>query len=142
YDLGQGKGPGIFGIHPFSDLHAYLYFWWRSGNPYTYHPPGDLSTKPNNKKWSSLYQLNLKLSKGVTIGGIHTVFSLDATNLLDSKFLRQLYNDQLNYYFENSDLPLEERLPRNTFSGEPNVWEWYTYEVAPRQIEFQLRIDY
>jgi len=142
YDLGKGKGPGIAGLHPFSDLHAYLYFWWRSGDPYTYHPTGDLSTKPNNMKWFSLYQLNLKLSKGVSLGNIHTIFSLDATNLLDSKFLRLLYSDRLSYYHENADLPLEERLPKNLFSGEPNVWEWYSYEVAPRQIEFQIRIDY
>ncbi len=142
YDLGKGSGPGIAGLHPFSDLHAYLYFWWRSGDPYTYHPTGDLSTKPNNMTWFSLYQLNLKLSKGVSLGNIHTIFSLDATNLLDSKFLRLLYSDRLSYYHENADLPLEERLPKNLFSGEPNIWEWYSYEVAPRQIEFQIRIDY
>ncbi|NQT64027.1 MAG: carboxypeptidase-like regulatory domain-containing protein [Candidatus Marinimicrobia bacterium] len=142
YDLAQGKGPSFFGIHPFSDLHAYAYFWWRSGTPYTYHPPGDLSTKPNNMTWFDIYQFNLKLSKGITIGGIHTVFSLDAQNILNSKFLSLLYNDQLRYYHENSNLPLEERLPTNLFSGEPNVWEWYTYEVSPRQIEFQIRIDY
>ncbi|MBT7200111.1 MAG: TonB-dependent receptor, partial [Candidatus Marinimicrobia bacterium] len=142
YDLDKGSGPGIAGLHPFGDLHAYLYFWWRSGDPYTYHPTGDLSTKPNNMKWFSLYQLNLKLSKGVSLANIHTTFSLDATNLLDSKFLRLLYGDKLSYYHENADLPLEERLPKNLFSGEPNVWEWYSYEVAPRQIEFQIRIDY
>ncbi|MCF6239270.1 MAG: TonB-dependent receptor, partial [Candidatus Marinimicrobia bacterium] len=142
FDLGQGEGPNVFGMRPFGDLHAYTYLWWRSGTPYTYHPPGDLSTKPNNMEWFSLYQFNLKLSKGVSVGGLHTVFSIDVRNLFDSKFISLLYNDQLKYYHENTDLPLEDRLPRNLFSGEPDVWEWYTYEVPPRQIEFQIRIDY
>ena len=65
FDVGHGKGPTVFGIKPFSDLHAYTYFWWRSGTPYTYHPPGDLSTRPNNKKWFSIHQFNLKVSKRV-----------------------------------------------------------------------------
>ncbi|MEA3288118.1 MAG: carboxypeptidase-like regulatory domain-containing protein [Candidatus Marinimicrobia bacterium] len=142
YDIKKGAGPNIFGLKPFGDLHAYTYFWWRSGTPYTYHPPGDLSTKPNNMKWFSIYQFNLKLSKGLSIGNIRTVVSLDVTNVFDSKFIRLLYNDQLKYYHENTELPLEDRLPRNLFSGEPNIWEWYTYEVSPRQIEFQIRIDY
>ena len=141
YDIAPGAGFSLAGLKPFADLHAYAYFWWRSGTPYTYHPPGDLSTKPNNMKWVNIYQFNLKLSKGVTIGNVHTVFSLDAQNVLDSKFLRLLYNDALKYYHENSSLTLEERLPRNSFSGEPNEWEWYTYEVPPCQVEFQVRID-
>ena len=142
FDIEQGKGPEIIGIKPLSDLHIYTYFWWRSGTPYTYHPPGDLSTRPNNRKWFSIYQFNLKVAKGIKLGGIRTEISLDIRNLFNSKFLGLLHGDQLKYYHENSDLPLEDRLPKNLFSGEPDVWEWYTYEVPPRQIEFQLRIDY
>ena len=142
FDLGHGKGPTVFGIKPFSDLHAYTYFWWRSGTPYTYHPPGDLSTRPNNKKWFSIHQFNLKVSKGVTLGKIRAEISMDIRNIFDSKFLRLLHNDQLKYYLENTDLPTEDRLPKNLFSGEPDVWEWYTYEVPPRQLDFQFKIDF
>jgi hypothetical protein len=142
YDIGSEKGPTIFGMKPFSDFHAYTYFWWRSGTPYTYHAPGDLSTRANNKKWFSLYQFNLKVSKGLTLGKVRAEISMDIRNIFDSKFLRLLYYDELKYYHENTDLPIEDRLPKNQFSGEPDVWEWYTYEVPPKQIDFQLKIDF
>ncbi len=142
FDLDHGTGPTVFGIRPLSDLHAYTYFWWRSGTPYTYHPPGDLSTRPNNKKWFNIYQFNVRVSKGTTLGKIRVEYSMDIRNIFDSKFLRLLYGDKLKYYHENTDLPIEDRLPKNLFSGEPDIWEWYTYEVPPRQIEFQLKIDF
>jgi len=142
FDIEQGAGPFFLGIKPLADFHVYSNFWWRSGTSYTYHPPGDLSTRPNNRKWFSIYQVNLKVAKGITFGKIHTEISMDIRNLFDSKFLRLLRGDQLKYYHENSALPLEDRLPKNPLSKEPDEWEWYTYEVPPRQIEFQLRLDF
>jgi len=78
----------VFGIKPLSDVYTYIYFWWRSGDPYTYHGPGDISTLPNNKTWFSYYQINLKAAKGFDILGNHLEFSVSIENLLDSKFLR------------------------------------------------------
>ena len=135
-------GPSIGDVKPFSDMHIYIYFWWRQGVPYTYHGPGDLSTKPNNMRWFSYYQTNLKISKGFEVLGTHAELSADITNLFNSKFLNLLYGDDLTKYEQNSDKPLSERLPKNWFSNEPNEWFWYSYEVPPRQINMQLKLDF
>lgn len=135
-------GPEIFGVRPLSDSYAFLYFWWRSGDPYTYHAPGETSTKPNNRTWFNYYQINLKIAKAFHFFGVRTEFSIDVYNLLDSKFYRRLYGDDLIRWHERTDLPEEQRLPRHSFSNEPNEWQWYTYEVPPRQIYFQVKIDF
>jgi len=135
-------GPELFDIKPLGDVHLYSYFWWRSGDPYTYHSLGDLSTRENNRTWFNIYQFNLKLAKGFHIGPVRFEISADIRNLFDSKFLRRLYGDNLKYYHENSNLPLEDRLPKNVYSGEPDVWNWYSYEVPPRQIFFQFKADF
>ena len=135
-------GPEIWGVKPLSDLYVYAYFWWRSGEPYTYHSPGDLSTKPNNKRWFNYYQLDLKIAKGFEVFGKRLELSVDIKNVLDSKFLKLLWGDDLTRYEERTDLPEEERLPKNSFSNEPDVWDWYSYQVAPRQINFEMRFDF
>ncbi len=134
-------GPEIMGFKPLSDFYLYLYFWWRSGDPYTYHSPGDLSTEPNNMTWFNYYQFNLKVAKAFQILGVRTEFSVDIYNLLNSKFLRRLYDDDLVRWHERTDLPEEERLPKHSFSNEPNEWRWYSYEVPPRQVYFQIKFD-
>ncbi len=135
-------GPEVWGVKPLSDFYTYIYFWWRSGDPYTYHGPGDLSTKPNNKTWFNYYQINLKLAKGFEVLGKRLEFSVDIENLLNSKFYRLLYGDDMTRWQERTDLPEEQRLPKNSFSNEPDVWNWYTYEVPPRQVYFQVRVDF
>ncbi len=135
-------GPEIFGIKPLSDSYAFLYFWFRSGDPYTYHPPGATSTKPNNRNWFNYYQINLKVAKAFHFFGVRTELSLDIYNLLDSKFYRRLYGDDLVRWHERTDLPEKDRLPKHSFSNEPNEWQWYTYEVPPRQVYFQIKFDF
>ncbi|MCG3157211.1 MAG: hypothetical protein DKINENOH_03843 [bacterium] len=137
-----GRGPRLAGLRPLSDFNLNLYFWWRSGEPYTYHAPGDLSTKPNNRRWFSYYQTNLKASKGVRWAGLRAELSLEVRNLFDAKFLRLLYGDDLVRWHQNPNLPERERLPKNWFSGEDDEWEWYSYEVPPRQMYMQLRIEF
>ena len=141
-NLPRGGGPALLGRHPLSDLNLHAYFWWRSGDPYTYHGPGDTSTRANNRRWFSYYQLNLKAAKGFHIAGVRTEVSVDVRNLLDGKFLRRLYGDDLIRWHENPGLPDDERLPRNSFSNEPDVWNWYTYEVPPRQVFLQFKVDF
>jgi len=137
-----GTGPTIADYKPLDDVNVYLYFWWRSGDPYTYHAPGDLSTKPFNMRWFNYYQFNLKLAKGVNLWGVRAELSADIRNLFNQKFLRLLYDDDLIRWHENSDLPFEDRLPKVSFSGEPNKWGWYSYEVPPREIYVQLKVDF
>ncbi|MDP2037918.1 MAG: TonB-dependent receptor, partial [Ignavibacteria bacterium] len=43
FNLDKGEGPEIFGIKPFENVNIYSNFWWRSGDKYTYHGPGDTS---------------------------------------------------------------------------------------------------
>ena len=136
-----GRGPEVMGLKPFDDLNIFAYFWWRSGHPYTYHAPGDVSTRVNNRRWFSYYQLNMKIAKGFHLIGLRAELSADIRNVVDWKFLSLLYGDDLARWHENPGLPEEQRLPRNWFSSEPDVWGWYTYEVPPRQIFFQLKLD-
>ncbi len=136
------EGPALWGIHPLSDFNAHIYFWWRSGEQYTYHPPGDISTEPNNMRWFAYYQLNLKLAKGFNLFGVRAEVSADIRNLFDWKFLRRLGGDDLIRWHENPNLPERERLPKNWYSNEYDEWEWYSYEVPPRQVYFQVKIDF
>jgi hypothetical protein len=138
----EGEGPDVFGTKLLSDFNAYVYFWWRIGEPYTYHGPGDVSTEPNNMRWFDYYQMNLKLAKAFRVFNVRAEISLDIRNLFDWKFLRLLDGDDLIRWHENPDLPDEERLPKNWFSNEPDEWEWYSYEVPPRQAFLQFKVDF
>ncbi|MDP1677043.1 MAG: carboxypeptidase-like regulatory domain-containing protein [Bacteroidota bacterium] len=142
FSINKDEGPEIVGMKPLSDVNIYSNFWWRTGDQYTYHGPGDQSTEPNNMRWFNYYQIDLKVSKGIDIFGLTTEFSLDIKNLLDSKFLRLLYGDDLIRYIENPNLPDKERLPKTEDFSEPNIWEWYSYEVAPQRIYFQVSIKF
>jgi hypothetical protein len=135
-------GPEFLGFKPLSDLRLYFYTWWRQGEPYTYHGPGDISTEPNNMRWFSYYQTNLKIAKGFSIFGTHAEISADITNLFNQKFLNLLYDEDMKIWQENSDKPDSERLPKHWFSNEPNEWSWYSYEVPPRQVYFQFKLDF
>jgi hypothetical protein len=135
-------GPELAGFKPFGDLNIYAFMWWRTGDPYTYHGPGDLSTKPNNQRWFNYYQINLKVAKGFTFMGFRSEFSVDVRNVLNSRFLRLLSGDDLIRWHENPSLPDEQRLPRNSYSNEPNVWNWYSYDVPPREFFFQYKVDF
>ena len=142
FSINKDEGPEIAGIKPLSDVNIYSNFWWRTGDQYTYHPPGDLSTEPNNMRWFNYYQIDLKISKGFDIMGLTSEFSVDIKNLLNSKFLRLLSGDRLVRYLENPNLPDNERLPKTSDFSEPNIWEWYSYEVAPRRIYFQVLLKF
>lgn len=138
----RNSGPRLLGLKPLSDVNLAAYFWWRSGDPYTYHAPGDVSTRQNNRRWFNYYQLNLKAAKGINFLKVRGELSLDVRNVLNRKFLRRLYGDDLIRWHENPGLPDEARLPRNSFSAEPDVWNWYSYEVPPRQVYLQFKIDF
>ena len=138
----KDQGPETFGLRLLSDFHAYASFWWRQGEQYTYHAPGDQSTEPNNMRWFNYYQIDLRLAKGFDLFGLRAEFSVDIKNLLDQKFLRLLSGDDLTRYMENPNLPDSERLPKTVDFSEPNQWEWYSYEVPPRQTYFQLAINF
>jgi hypothetical protein len=135
-------GPEIFGIRPLSDVSVYSSFWWKQGDQYTYHAPGDPSTEPNNRRWFNYYQIDLRVAKGFDLLGLRAELSVDIKNLFDLKFLRLLDGDDLTRYMEHPDLPDSERLPKTVDFSEPNQWEWYSYEVPPRQMYFQLAINF
>ena len=142
FSIEKDEGPEVFGVKPLSDVNLYSNFWWRTGDQYTYHPAGDQSTEPNNMRWFNYYQIDLKISKGFEIAGFTTELSIDVKNLLNSKFLRLLYDDELKRYLENPNLPDSERLPKTVDFAEPNIWEWYTYEVPPQRINFQIAVKF
>lgn len=140
--IDKDQGPEILGVKPFGNFNLFMNFWWRSGDPYTYHAPGDISTEPNNRRWFNYYQIDLNISKGFEVFGTELELSLDIKNLFNLKFLRLLYDDDLKRYLENPNLPDNERLPKTYDFSEPNIWEWYSYEVPPRKIYFQLAVKF
>jgi hypothetical protein len=140
--IDKGEGPEIAGIRPLSDVQIYSNFWWRSGDQFTYHPPGDLSTEPNNMRWFDYYQVDLRVSKGFTLFGVRAELSADIRNVFNFKFLRRFGGDDLTRYMENPSLPDVERLPKNSSFPDPDEWEWYTYEVAPRKVYFQFMVNF
>ena len=93
-------------------------------------------------RWFNYYQIDLKVSKGFDLLGVNTELSVNIKNLLNSKFLRRLYGDDLTRYMENPNMPDSERLPKTSDFAEPNIWEWYSYEVPPQQVFFQLSIKF
>jgi hypothetical protein len=138
----KDSGPEVCGMRPLSDFSLYATFWWRQGDPFTYHAPGDPSTEPNNMRWFNYYRIDLRAAKGFDILGVRAELSMEIQNLLDSKFLRLLEGDDLTRYMQNPSAPDEVRLPKTVDFPEPNVWEWYSYEVPPRKIYFQLAITF
>jgi hypothetical protein len=138
----KDQGPELFGIRPLSDVHIYTNFWWRQGDQFTYHAPGDASTEPNNMRWFNYYQIDLRVAKGFDIMGVNAEVSVEIKNLLNMKFLRLLDGDELTRYMQNPNLRDSERLPKTVDFTEPNVWEWYSYEVPPQQMFFQLAINF
>lgn len=139
---GRDEGPEVWGFKPLSEFSLYSNFWWRQGDQYTYHPAGDPSTEPNNMRWFNYYQIDLRVAKAWDIGGINLELSMEIKNLLDSKFLRLLYDDDLIRYMENPSAKDEDRLPKTFDFPEPNVWEWYSYEVPPRRFLFQIAVKF
>ena len=141
FTVKKDEGPEIFGVRPFSDFFVYSSFWWKQGDQFTYHHPGDPSTEPSNMRWFNFYQIDLRVAKGFDIMGLRTEFSVDIKNVLNLKFLRLLSGNDLIRYMENPSLPDTERLPKTFDFSQPNYWEWYSYEVPPRQMVFQLAIS-
>jgi outer membrane receptor protein involved in Fe transport len=142
FTVKKDEGPEIFGVRPLSDFYVYSNFWWRQGDQFTYHAPGDLSTEPNNMRWFSYYQIDAKVAKAFDLLGVRAELSLEVKNLLDMKFLRLLDGDDLTRYMENPSLPDSQRLPKTADFPEPNQWEWYSYEVPPRKFYFQLAVNF
>ena len=119
----------------------YSSFWWKQGEQFTYHHPGDPSTEPNNMRWFDYYQIDLRVAKAFDIMGLRTEFSVDIKNVLNLKFLNLLGGNDMIRYMENPNLPDAQRLPKTFDFSQPDYWEWYSYEVPPRQREFQLAIS-
>lgn len=141
--LPAGFGPTLLGVKPLQDLSASLYFEWEQGRQYTYHGPGDPSTKPNNMRWEDHFTSNLRARKGFTISGVRSELSVEVRNLFNNKDLNMLWGDDLQRYHEREGQPLEERLPKHWWSEEPNEWGWYNvWRNPPRQVYLQLRVDF
>lgn len=141
-NVGKDDGPEIAGVRPLSDVDVYVNVWWRQGDEFTYHGPGDMSTEPNNMRWFDYYQIDLRLAKSFDFIGSRTEFSIDIKNVFNLKFLRLLGGDNLIRYMENPTLPDKDRLPKTYDFSEPNVWEWYSYEVPPRTVNFQVAVHF
>jgi len=136
-NLRPGFGPAIAGFHPMGNFMMNLYYEYFSGPQYTYHGPGDTSTKPNNKRWKGHHRWNLKIAKSFEVLGAKSEISMEVRNLFNNKDLNMLYGDDLINYHEKGELP------KHWWSGEPNEWGWYNiWTNPPRQVYLQLKVDF
>lgn len=108
-----GWGQDIFGFDLLGDWVLNFTHEFRSGKTFTYNPKG-LPGVNNNMRWNPHQNTNMRLSKGVDIGGVSTVIYLEVYNLFNVKELnpnlRSLllpYLKLYNEYLESLNLPDE-----------------------------------
>ncbi len=140
-DLNTPKdfGPSLGSISPLGEWFLNVYFQYASGRKFTYHSviKGDLSSEPNNMTWKPFYSTNIKVSKMIKLfGSLRTELKVTAINAFNNKQLRLLSGSQLADYMEYG------KLPNQSVSGEPDVWNWYEQSLLPRQIHFGIGLEF
>ena len=87
YNVGQGEGPAVGGIRPFSDLSLSLLGQVASGQPYT---PTSSNDSPmyelrNSKRLPWEHSWDFRAMKRIPVGGLKWGLQVDVYNLFDSK---------------------------------------------------------
>lgn len=84
---------------------------WAAGQLYTFHPPGDLSTEPNNRRWEPRTSTNMRLSKLINLtGALRAELFMDVINLFNQNHLNGnvsihiTTNEKRDYFDGFSDL--------------------------------------
>jgi len=70
-----------------SDLMVSGYIQWRSGEWLTYHSDSYPGDEANNIHWKAWHNIDLNVSKGFDLFGLHTYAYMEVHNLLNSKHL-------------------------------------------------------
>ncbi len=89
----------------YSDVILSTYFRWEAGNWLTYHSETYPGGEENNIQWKPWYNVDLHISKGFRIFGVHTEIYTEISNLLNSKFL-----DGNNKFWDQSIISQEQYL--------------------------------
>ena len=96
-------------------------------------------TKTNNRRWFSYYQLNLKIPKRFHLLNVRSELSVDIRNVFNQKFLRRLYGDDLIQLARKPQHAGRTAVAAQQLFNEPDVWNWHTYEVPPREAYLQFK---
>jgi len=103
-------GPTIAGIKPFGDIQLNFLYSWKSGEWMTWDPLATYELK-DNLQWINYSIWDVRLGKGVEIGGTSISFFMDIHNLFNTKHLHtQGFADgeDRNLYLTSLHLPMYE----------------------------------
>ena len=142
--INKGEGPEMFGGHPLGDFHVYANGWWRTGDQFTYHPRATVSTEPNNMRWYNYYQIDLNIGKAFDLFGLSARKSASTMKNRAGLEIPPAARRGRPHpvHGKSRTCPTKNGSRRPSIFPEPNIWEWYSYEVAPRRIYFQLKVDF
>ncbi len=108
-----GWGEDILDMDVFGDWILNFTHEYRSGKTFTYNPNG-LPGVNNNMRWRPHQNTNMRLSKGIEIGGVSAQVYMEVYNLFNVKELNSNLRSLLlpylklyNEYLESLDLPEE-----------------------------------
>jgi len=85
FSLPPGKGPSLWGHHPFSDLGINLIYYGESGYPYTPTVAEGQFREPYSERWPFYHQFDLRAYKNFTLLGMNYSAIVEVINLLDRK---------------------------------------------------------
>jgi hypothetical protein len=137
-------GPKWGNIYPLGDWNVNVQFRYNQGPQYTYYPSAYVGVRyPNNMRWEALTNTNLKLSKGLDLGGIRAILGVNIYNVFNEKAL-QLHRGQsfLENYHENGQLPFVKFGFDEFEQNIDDEWLWYNFLQLPREIVFELGIEF
>jgi outer membrane receptor protein involved in Fe transport len=107
----------------FSDLILSTYIRWEAGEYLTYHSEAYPGIDENNIQWTPWYNVDLNVSKKISIAGYDMIVYLEVQNLLNSKFLNgsgKFWNQSLVSQEEYLELVAKKGLKAGTYD-DPDV---------------------
>lgn len=148
-------GKDILGFDLFGDWILNFTHEYRSGRTFTYNPKG-LPGVNNNVRWRPHQNTNMRLSKGINIGGIMCQLYMEVYNLFNVKELNpnlrslllpylKLYNDYLDSLVlpeeGGSDQPGDYKADYIKLPAPGNIPTQMLFN-APRDVFFGVRINF
>ncbi len=85
YSVPKDGGPEIFGMHPFQNLNAVVFYYGSSGMPYTPTIPGGVIVEPYSARWPFSHRFDLRVSKTWRLNGLRIMGLLQIKNIFDRK---------------------------------------------------------
>lgn len=139
-----GFGPRIAGIKVLSDWNTNLQFVYQSGAPYTPTDSKGAVLEPGSKRMPSTLLSDIKIEKGIMLGGINMNLFAQVNNIFNAKIVTDVYS-----FTGQADLPglpssfdstYYEGLYQNYLNESDEYKEMYKYENARDMYNDRLAI--